>query len=61
MTVCDDGVGLPEGFDINTTTTFGLHLVKILAEEQLQGKLGVVSYEGASFKIKFEIDTLEGN
>ncbi|KAF5417720.1 MAG: hypothetical protein C5S38_01195 [Candidatus Methanophagaceae archaeon] len=61
MTVRDDGVGLPEGFDINTTTTLGLHLVKILAEDQLRGKLEVVSDEGASFKIVFEIETLEGN
>jgi len=61
MTVRDDGVGLPEGFDINTTTTLGLHLVKILAEDQLRGKLEVVSDEGASFKIEFEIETLEGN
>jgi len=61
MTVRDDGVGLPEGFDINTTTTLGLHLVKILAEDQLRGKLEVVSDEGTSFKIEFEIETLEGN
>ena len=58
MTVRDDGVGLPEGFDINTTTTLGLHLVKILAEDQLRGKLEVVSDVGASFKIEFEIETL---
>ena len=58
MTVRDDGVGLPDGFDINTTTTLGLHLVKILAEDQLRGKLEVVSDEGASFKIVFEIETL---
>ncbi len=61
MTVRDDGVGLPEGFDINTTTTLGLHLVKILAEDQLRGKLEVVSDEGTSCKIEFEIETLEGN
>jgi len=58
MTVRDDGVGLPEGFDINTTATLGLHLVTILAEDQLRGKLEVVSDEGASFKIAFEIETL---
>ena len=61
MTVRDDGVGLPEEFDISTTTTLGLHLVKILAEDQLRGKLDVVCDEGASFKIEFEIETLEGN
>jgi two-component sensor histidine kinase len=56
MTVRDDGVGLPEGFDINTTKTLGLHLVKILVEDQLQGKLEVVSDKGATFKVEFKIE-----
>jgi len=54
MTVRDDGVGLPEGFDINTTKTLGLHLVKILVEDQLQGKLEVVSDKDATFKVEFK-------
>ena len=30
LTVSDDGAGLPDGFDINTTGTLGLRMVKIL-------------------------------
>jgi len=56
LTVSDDGVGLPPGFDINTTRTLGLHLVKILAEDQLQGNLEVTSDMGTTFEIEFDID-----
>ena len=55
LTVSDDGVGLPEGFDVNTTKTLGLHVVKILVEDQLQGNLEVVSDKGTTFKIEFRI------
>jgi two-component sensor histidine kinase len=55
LTVSDDGVGLPEGFDINTSKTLGLHVVKILAEDQLDGNLEVVSDKGTSFKVDFEM------
>ena len=55
LTVSDDDVGLPEGFDVNTTKTLGLHVVKILVEDQLRGKLEVVSDKGTTFKIEFRI------
>jgi PAS domain S-box-containing protein len=55
LTVSDNGVGLPEGFDFKASKTLGLHVVKILAEEQLDGKLEVVSDKGTTFKVKFEI------
>ena len=57
LTVSDDGVGLPEGLDINKSETLGLRLVKILAEDQLQGNLGVIREEGTTFNIKFKIET----
>ena len=55
LTVSDDGVGLPEGFDINASKTLGLRVVKILAEGQLDGKLEVDSDKGTSFKVEFEM------
>jgi two-component sensor histidine kinase len=54
LTVSDDGVGLPPGFDINATGTLGLRLVKILTEDQLRGSLEVISKEGATFNIEFD-------
>ncbi|MEA3488381.1 MAG: histidine kinase dimerization/phosphoacceptor domain -containing protein [Euryarchaeota archaeon] len=56
LTVSDDGVGLPEGFDFNTTKTLGLHLVKILVEDQLRGKLEIISEKGTTFTIAFEVE-----
>ena len=61
LTVSDDGVGLPEGFDIDTTKTLGLHLVKILVEDQLLGNLKVISDKGATFNIEFKIEKIEGS
>ena len=55
LTVSDDGVGLSDGFDINASKTLGLRVVKILAEEQLDGNLEVVSDKGATFKVQFEM------
>ncbi|MEA2003760.1 MAG: sensor histidine kinase [archaeon] len=51
LTVSDDGVGLPPGFDINAAKTLGLRLVKILVEDQLQGRLETISDEGVTFII----------
>ncbi|RLG31607.1 hypothetical protein DRO03_00545 [Methanosarcinales archaeon] len=57
LTVSDDGVGMPPGFDINESKTLGLRLVKILSEDQLQGTLEVTSDRGATFGIEFEMET----
>ncbi|MCK5108091.1 MAG: PAS domain S-box protein [Methanosarcinales archaeon] len=58
LTVSDDGVGLPDGFDINATKSFGLRLVRILAEDQLHGSLSIIHGAGAgtAFKIEFGVD-----
>ncbi len=56
LRVSDDGVGLPLGFDIDKTRSLGLHLVKILVEDQLQGTLEVISDGGVTFNMEFDID-----
>ena len=56
LTVSDDGVGLPPGFDIDKTGTLGLRLIKILTEDQLQGTVEIISKEGTTFNIEFDID-----
>ncbi len=58
LTVSDDGVGLPDGFDINATKSFGLRLVRILAEDQLHGTLSIIHGAGAGMasKIEFGVD-----
>ena len=58
LTVSDDGVGLPDGFDIDATKSFGLRLVRILAEDQLHGDLSIIHGVGAgtAFKIEFDVN-----
>lgn len=53
LTVSDDGVGLPEGFNIEETTTLGMQLVKTLSE-QIDGVLKIKSGKGANFAITFD-------
>jgi len=53
LTVADDGRGLPEGMDIRRTKSLGLHLVVLLAEQQLHGKLRVDGMNGTRFTIEF--------
>jgi two-component sensor histidine kinase len=51
--VCaDDGVGLPEGLDIDNTDQLGIQLVKTLVQ-QLDGIMEVSRKEGVSFQICF--------
>ena len=52
LTVADDGVGLPAGFDPRDTPSLGLQLVNTLAR-QLGGKVSVGEGAGSEFSITF--------
>lgn len=54
LAVSDDGVGLPEGFDLAGVTSLGLQLVPLLAD-QLRGRFTVASGEGARFALRFPL------
>lgn len=55
LAVSDNGVGLPENMMWKDVDSIGLHLVKILAEGQLQGDIDVSSSDkGTEFLITFE-------
>jgi two-component sensor histidine kinase len=45
VTISDDGVGLPEGFDIATSPNLGLQIVRTLTENELRGRLTLISDE----------------
>lgn len=55
LIVSDNGVGLPKDIDIRNTDSLGLHLVSILAEDQLHGKIILDRTEGTSFHIKLKM------
>ncbi len=38
LTIDDDGVGLPEGFDLDQSTNLGLSIVRTLVESELGGE-----------------------
>lgn len=43
VTISDDGVGFPEGFDIATSPNLGLQIVRTLTENELRGNLELIS------------------
>ena len=56
LRVADDGVGLPEGFDIARSESLGLQLANTLTD-QLDGEVQVANNRGASFTITFRAST----
>jgi two-component sensor histidine kinase len=53
LRVADNGIGLPPGVDLNTASSLGLRLVRILAE-QLNGSVSWTPRPGSEFRISFE-------
>ena len=54
LTVSDNGVGIPEGFNSESSASLGLQLVSILAD-QLGGKLELKRDSGTGFIIRFTV------
>ncbi len=53
LTVSDNGIGFPEGFDIETSSKLGLQMVMALGQNQLQGQITFSHKKGVSCKIRF--------
>jgi len=53
--VSDNGVGLSKKVDFRKTDSLGLHLVNLLAEDQLHGDIKLDRTKGTSFHIKFKV------
>ncbi len=53
LIVSDNGVGIPENIDVRDTGSFGLHLVTILVEDQLEGSIELKRERGTEFRIRF--------
>ncbi|MGH2901955.1 MAG: hypothetical protein ACRDMZ_24990, partial [Solirubrobacteraceae bacterium] len=52
--VQDNGVGLPEGFNLESVESMGLRLVSTLSE-QLDARLVIRGDHGASFQLLFPV------
>jgi PAS domain S-box-containing protein len=55
LVISDDGVGLPEGFALGQSTSLGLQLVPLLAE-QFRGELLVKQGIGTRYELRFRFE-----
>jgi two-component system, sensor histidine kinase PdtaS len=58
LTISDNGIGLPEGFDIKKHNSFGLDLISGLAN-QLNGRFTITSNDGLHITIRFPVISKE--
>lgn len=56
LSIRDNGIGLPEGFDIMQTDTLGVQLVTQIARHQLHATIRVLSKHGLSWFVAFRED-----
>jgi len=56
LIVADDGVGLPQGFDIRTSGKMGLNFIFLIGEGQLQAKIKTNVQRGVAFELVFKDD-----
>jgi two-component sensor histidine kinase len=55
LIVSDNGIGLPKDVDYRNTESLGLHLVAILAEDQLHGEIKLDRTKGTSFQLRLRV------
>ena len=56
VTISDDGVGLPVGFDLTTSSNLGLQIVRTLTENELKGELKLEStQQGTQARLRFPL------
>ena len=53
LTVSDNGIGLPPGFDIRTAQSLGLRLVYFLARHQLKARIELRTDAGSEITFRF--------
>jgi len=53
--VRDDGIGLPDNFDISCSNSLGLKLIRTLVQHQLKGSLMVKSQDGTEISMEFPV------
>jgi two-component sensor histidine kinase len=51
----DDGIGLPDDFDLDASTSLGLSIVRTLVESELDGQLQVTSAPGRGTRVSVDL------
>ncbi len=54
LIVSDDGIGMPEDLDFRTTESFGMDLIRMMAEDQLDGQIELDRTAGTKFNIRIK-------
>jgi two-component sensor histidine kinase len=54
MTIADNGIGFPEGFDWKTSKSLGLRLVKGLVLTQMRGSMNLINHRGVCWAINWQ-------
>jgi two-component sensor histidine kinase len=55
VTVTDNGVGLPEDFDLDSTASLGLQIVRTLVVAELGGRLEIAPQSGGGTRVLVEV------
>ena len=52
--IADNGLGVPTNFDFRKVNSLGLQIITLLTENQLRGKVEMISDKGLEFRIRFK-------
>ncbi|MCK9590567.1 MAG: response regulator [Methanoregula sp.] len=55
MTICDNGAGLPDNFDISRSKGLGMSLIRTIVQHQLKGSLTFKSQQGTKISLEFPV------
>ena len=55
VTVMDNGAGLPENFDLNSTSSLGLQIVRTLVVGELGGSLEIIPRQGGGTRVQVSL------
>ena len=53
ITIHDDGIGIPDDFNLNHSNSLGLKLIRTLVQHQLKGSVTIKNREGTEIYIEF--------
>ena len=55
VTICDNGVGLPDNFDIGRSNSLGITLIRTIVQHQLKGSILFKSRNGTKISMEFPV------
>ena len=58
--ICDNGCGLPDSFDIDSNKSLGTRIIKMIAEDQLQGELKYFRSDYGGTEVRITIPMSQG-